>query len=255
MNNQHIDQADQAAQKLQTLSSYLGYQNQELGNLRHALTHGSAKNQERPSNERLEFFGDAVVGLVATELLYHAYPDHPEGELTRMRASLVSRQTLAQKAREIQLHNHAFIGKGAGKRKELPTSVLANIFEAVVAALYLDLGYQHCFNFLKKCFEQDLKALLQPNYARNYKSSLQHVAQAQLNTIPRYNLNAESGPDHKKNFFVSVMLKEEVFGKGSGKSKKEAEQMAARSALKRLLAETEYDDALIIELPEEEDDV
>lgn len=222
-----------------------------------ALTHSSAKTDAHPSNERLEFFGDAVIGLVVTEMVFHGYPDYPEGEMTRVKSVLVSRDTLAQKARIYGFQRFMIVGKGVGAREKLPRSILANLFEALVAALYLDAGFEHCRKFIQECFRGDIGTLIGRQITRNYKSALQQLAQARMGITPTYVVRSESGPDHDKSFIVAAMLGEKEQGVGEGNSKKEAEQVAARAALKAMLAEIELaddDDAMLLELPDDDFD-
>jgi len=222
-----------------------------------ALTHSSAKTDAHPSNERLEFFGDAVIGLVVTEMVFHGYPDYPEGEMTRVKSVLVSRETLAQKALIYGFQRFMIVGKGVGARERLPRSILANLFEALVAALYLDAGFEICRKFLQECFSGDIGTLIGRQITRNYKSALQQLAQARMGITPTYVVRSESGPDHDKRFIVAAMLAEKEQGLGEGNSKKEAEQVAARSALKAMLAELEMadeEDSMLLELPDDEFD-
>lgn len=222
--------------------------------LEEALTHSSAKSERNPSNERMEFFGDAVLGLVVTEMLYHEFPEYPEGELTRLKSILVSRESLAEKAVELRLHDHVVIGKGVGSREGLPRSILSNIFEALIAALYIDGGFEPCRAFLSKCFEKDMLELIGRMTARNYKSALQQLSQAYVSATPSYRVLSESGPDHEKQFEVVAEINGQRYGSGSGPSKKEAEQTAARVALKELLASLDLGDddaSMLLELPED----
>jgi ribonuclease-3 len=219
-----------------------------------AMTHSSAKSEQHPSNERMEFFGDAVLGLIVTEMLYHAFPEYPEGELTRLKSILVSRESLAEKAIELGLHHHVLIGKGVGGRESLPRSILSNIYEAVVAAIYLDGGYQPCKRFVVRCFERDMGELIGRVTARNYKSALQQLSQAYISSTPNYKVVNESGPDHEKVFEVVAEINGQRYGIGVGPSKKEAEQTAARVALKKLLSTLDLggdDESLLMELPDE----
>jgi len=236
------------------ISSILGHRFRHVTYLEEALTHSSAKSERHPSNERMEFFGDAVLGLIVTEMLYHAFPEYPEGELTRLKSILVSRESLADKATELGLQEHVLIGKGVGGRETLPRSILSNIFEALVAALYLDGGYGPCQRFVVKCFERDMGELIGRVTARNYKSALQQLSQAYVSATPNYRVLSESGPDHEKSFEVVAEINGQRYGIGNGPSKKEAEQTAARVALKELLSSLDLGDddaSMLMELPDE----
>lgn len=244
-------------ESVETLSRLLGHDFQEPELLDRALTHSSAKTARRPSNERMEFFGDAVIGLIVTELVFHQFPDYPEGEMTRLKSALVSRETLAEKALDLGLQYHVIIGKGVGSRDDMPKSILANLFEAVIAALYMEAGYEKCRTFLIGCFQNDVGTLVGRQFARNYKSALQQLAQSRLGVTPTYSVLGESGPDHDKRFTVAAILNDREYGIGQGQSKKEAEQTAARIALKELLSSLDLGDdeeSLLMELPDEEAD-
>jgi ribonuclease-3 len=239
------------------LEAVLGHNFTDTGLLRLALTHSSVKTDSDPSNERMEFFGDAVLGLVVTEMLYRRFPEYPEGELTRLKSLLVSRESLAEKAIFLRMHDHVLIGRGVGARESLPKSILSNIFEAVLAALYLDAGYAACERFLHDCFREDVEALIGRMSGRNYKSALQQLAQARLNATPAYKVVSESGPDHNKRFAVAAAIQGVSHGVGEGASKKEAEQVAARIALRSLLSKLDLGDddaAMLMELPVDDED-
>lgn len=239
------------------LGPLLGHDFRNFSHVEQALTHSSAKSTVRPSNERMEFFGDAVIGLIVTELVYHEYPDYPEGEMTRVKSTLVSREMLAEKALHLRLNEFALIGKGVGARDALPRSILANLFEAVIAALYLDAGYDACKQYLTQCFREDIAPILGHHITRNYKSALQQLAQSHMGATPVYSVLSESGPDHDKRFVVAAGVNGEQLGSGTGASKKEAEQAAARNALKALLSRLDLGDddaALLMELPDDDDE-
>jgi ribonuclease III len=198
-----------------------------------ALTHRShAFEQPTPTehNERLEFLGDAVLGIVVTDLLFRAFPDLPEGDLARMRASLVNTQTLAYLARDIGLGDHLKLGRGeegsGGRDKD---SLLADVFEAVVGAVYIDRGLRAVTRALEPLFEEYMSAD-QDRPTHDAKTILQEFAVRQNGDRPVYRV-ASSGPDHDKRFTASVFISDELWGTGAGRSKKEAEQNAARVAL------------------------
>ncbi|MCS6951103.1 MAG: ribonuclease III [Armatimonadota bacterium] len=201
-----------------------------------ALTHRSALAEGAPiSNERLEFLGDAVLGLVVTEMLYTLFPERNEGELSRARALVVSRRTLAQVARQLGVDQALRLSAGEESQggRHRP-SILADAVEALIAAIYLQAGLDEVKRFVW-CILGDLIQKAPEAYrAHDYKSRLQEKMHAMLRQTPEYDLLCEMGADHDKTFCVQVRLGDVVLGKGIGKSKKEAEQAAAREALARL---------------------
>jgi len=203
-----------------------------------ALVHSSYTN-ENPAraaghNERLEFLGDAVLDLIVADKLYQDFPDITEGDMTRLRASLVRRETLARLAEDIDLGGYLFMGKGeesTGGRKKLPN--LAGALEAVIAAVYLDTGMDNVRKMVLDLFTNEWKKLTSGEQGIDYKSKLQEITQSKFQEIPAYRLVSETGPDHDKQFIVEVLIQEKVAGKGAGKSKKLAETEAARQAVQR----------------------
>jgi ribonuclease III len=224
---------------LSSFQQQLGFtfNNQEL--LEIALVHSSYIN-EKPgiaseSNERLEFLGDAVLGLIIAQKLFHDLPQSPEGELTRLRSALVQRETLAQIAREINLGKYLLLGKGeeTGGGRDKPAN-LAGAFEALIAAIYLDQSLGVTNNFILKLFGPEIFKQANLKADTDYKSKLQEITQAKYQTTPGYHLINATGPDHAKQFIVEVRLGEKVLGQGTGKSKKTAEMDAARRVLNNL---------------------
>lgn len=207
--------------------------------LEQALVHSSYIN-ENPgtaagNNETLEFLGDAVLGFYVAEKLYRDYPDADEGEMTRRRAALVSRETLARVAKGLRLGDFLYLGKGeesSGGREKRPN--LAGALEAVIAAVYLDRGGRVARSFTLRILAKELKRIGQQEKVIDYKSQLQELVQSRHQTTPGYRLVSARGPDHARTFTVEVMLKGKVLGRGTGKSKKEAETRAARYALEKL---------------------
>ena len=208
----------------------------DLSLLKQALVHSSYIN-ENPGftsghNEKLEFLGDAILGFLIAEKLYRDYPDSNEGEMTRLRASLVSRDALARAAKGINLGDYLYMGKGeesSGGRKKKPN--LAGALEAVIAAVYLDRGGNVTRNFIIRILEKEITRIKRKDVIIDYKSRLQEVVQSRYQTAPGYQLLSEEGPDHDKTFTIEVLVNGNVLGKGTGKSKKEAETEAARFAL------------------------
>ena len=205
-----------------------------------ALIHGSFSN-ENPAlapipNERLEFLGDAVLGLVVATILYLDFPHFSEGDMTRLRAVLVRRDTLARVARGIGLGNYLYLGKGedttGGRNK---AANLAGALEAVIGAVYLDQGLETVTVFIRRLLDAELTEAVNERSDANYKSELQELLQAREQKTPSYHVVETSGPDHDKRFSVEVRLGDTVLGKGSGQSKKAAETAAAETVLKRFL--------------------
>jgi ribonuclease-3 len=227
---------------LATLQETLGVPFNDLSLLEQALVHSSYIN-ENPnltpiSNERLEFLGDAVLGLVIAEKLYHNLPDGTEGEMTKLRAALVRRDTLARVARAIRLGEYLYLGIGeeASGGRNKPVN-LAGALEAVIAAVFLDQGLASTRNLILKLFERELQNVVNRGAEVNYKSQLQEFIQAKGRPLPAYYITEMRGPDHDRIFSVEVRSGDAVLGQGSGKSKKLAETEAARSALKRLFSD------------------
>ena len=216
-----------------TLEEKLGYEFRDPALLENALTHSSCANESRgrrQSNERLEFLGDSILGMVVADHLYRNHPDLPEGELTRTRAALVCEDSLAE---ALHLGEYLHLGKGeeAGGGRKRP-SIQADAVEAVLAAVYLDGGIGSARKIVQQYILcREVEGLTSP---RDYKTALQELVQRESGQVLKYRLTGEEGPDHDKRFFVEVDLNGEVAGRGKGHSKKEAEQMAAKAAIAKL---------------------
>ena len=220
---------------MKTLEEKLGYSFENISLLEHALTHSSYANESRgrcTSNERLEFLGDSVLGMVVADHLYRNHPDMPEGELTRTRAALVCEESLVKVAKELDLGRHLRLGKGEehGGGRERP-SIQADAVEAVLAAVYLDGGIGSARKIVQRYI---LSRSQQVNTPRDYKTALQELVQRTPGKSISYRLVGESGPDHCRQFVMQVCVGDEVVGQGSGHSKKAAEQMAAKAAFEQL---------------------
>ena len=206
--------------------------------LRDALTHRSYLNEieeERPSNERLEFLGDSVLGLIVTDFLYAEFPDLSEGDLTNIRSALVRTEALAGFAREINLGANIFIGRGEElNRGRFRPSGLACAFEALLGAIYLDRGYEPARSFALRFVKPALEDVLELRLHRNGKSTLQEIVQARRQMTPTYHVVQEAGPDHDKSFTVEVRVGEDILGRGIASTKRAAEQLAAQDALEAL---------------------
>jgi ribonuclease III len=210
-----------------------------------ALIHRSycAEHPVASSNERLEFLGDAVLGLVVTVYVFEEYPDLPEGELAKLRASVVNAEVLAQVATEIDLGPALLLGKGEdGSGGRDKPSILADTIEAVIAAVYLDGGWDAARDLVLGLLEDRIRAEATGPGGQDYKTRLQELAARRFDQLPRYQVRAE-GPDHSKQFFATVRLNGETRGEGEGRSKKQAEQAAARAAWENLHDSEERSDA------------
>lgn len=216
------------------LSEKLRYKFKDLSLLETALTHSSYANEKRntgvQSNERLEFLGDSVLGAVTAEYLFCTYPDKPEGELTRMRAALVCEQSLVQVAKRLSLGEFLKLGHGedmGGGRKR--SSILADAVEAVIAAVYLDGGFEAAGDIIRRLILEGHGGGI-----FDYKTELQELVQKKSGSSIEYELTDSRGPDHDKTFFVDVYINGKIAGKGQGHTKKEAEQIAAKTAMESL---------------------
>ncbi len=222
-------------ERLARLEARLGYRfrNREL--LALALCHSSSRQKGLPSNERLEFLGDSVLGFLVSLYLYESRPKLPEGELTRLRTRAVSRPALHRAALEAGLEEFIAVGKGLEKRGSLPAAVLADTMEALVGAVFLDGGTDHAWAFVVRHFFRFLQGGGSTSpVAENYKSRLQNLAQKQGGEIPVYKTVAKEGPPHARSFTVVVEVGGRSFGPARGRTIKEAEQGAARMALEAL---------------------
>ncbi len=217
-----------------SLESRLGYNFNNISLLKNALVHTSYANEVRngvTSNERLEFLGDSVLSLIVSDHIFNKFPNMPEGELTRLRASLVCEKALCGFARELDLGHFLYLGKGedkgGGRDRD---SILADAFEAVLAAIYLDGGMAAAKKHVMRFVLREIDAHTEEN-TKDYKTILQEIIQRNPEETVSYILTASEGPDHDKSFTVEVHLNSNVIGEGTGKSKKQAEQMAAKQAL------------------------
>jgi len=199
--------------------------------LQKALTHSSNRSDQGLSNERMEFLGDAILGMVVSEFLFNTYAGHSEGELTAIKSIVVSQRTLARCSRGLQLDKFLSVGRGMSKGKRLPNSVVANVFEALIAAIYLDRGIEAAREFILRVLGAEIEEGERTKHNKNFKSLLQQLAQRELGCTPSYRVIEESGPDHAKSFRVVTIIKDTEYGTGWGRNKKEAEQHSARESL------------------------
>ena len=222
---------------IKDLETAIGYQFRNITLLQNALAHSSYANERwhnsLMSNERLEFLGDSILGMLVAEHLYRSFPDRPEGELTRMRADMVCEKTLSNVANKLQLGEHLLLGKGeerfGGRNRN---SILADAVESVIAACYLDGGMPAAQAFVEKFILVNVPTVRLTH--TDYKTALQELVQQKKNQVLAYSLVGESGPDHDKQFVVELSLNGERVGTGTGSSKKRAEQDAARDAMEKL---------------------
>lgn len=222
---------------LRPLQEILGVSFNNAALFREALTHSSYVNENphATDNERLEFVGDAVLGLILAEKLFHDYPDVAEGELTQMRARLVCRASLAAIAQAINLGSYLYLGRGeAASGGGSKPANLAGALEALIAAVYLNSPWQDTCECVERLFKEELTRLRHEQHSDDYKSQLQEALQSRFKAAPSYRIIAESGPDHNRQFTAEVMLDQAVLARGTGRSKKLAEAEAARVALKTL---------------------
>ena len=220
--------------ELQLFERHAGIHFRELEFLNQAFTHRSFANElgeTGENNERLEFLGDSVLGLVVSEYLYETLPDQPEGELARIKSFVVSEASLSEIARGLRVDNYILIGKGeeysGGRSKK---AILADCLEAIIGAYYLDSGFPASGRFVHQMLVPEINKVLENRHAKDYKTLLQEHVQKRMKTYPKYRVVQKTGPDHDKTFWIEVHIGERSFGAGKGKNKKEAEQEAARIA-------------------------
>jgi ribonuclease-3 len=199
-----------------------------------ALTHASGAQHRLASNERLEFLGDAILGAVVSEVLFEQYPEYLEGDLTKIKSVVVSRRTCSKMSRALDLQEFLILGKGMASHPTVPPSLLADVFESLVAALYLDGGDAAARAFIRRHLEAEIRHAVEEGIGGNYKSLLQQHVQRESGTTPTYLLVNERGPDHSKSFKIAARIGERRFQAAWGRNKKEAEQRAARNALAEL---------------------
>jgi ribonuclease-3 len=215
----------------------IGYRFRELTLLQEALTHASGANHRLASNERLEFLGDAVLGTIVCELLFRKFPHYLEGDLTRIKSSVVSSRTCAKISAHLGIEDFLITGKGMGSPAQTPASVLADVFESLIGAIYLDRGMEAAREFVIRHLRPEIATAVDEQGESNYKSNLQQVAQREYGETPSYLLLDEKGPDHSKCFKISAKIGQRRYASAWGRTKKEAEQRAALNALCQLSGE------------------
>ncbi len=222
--------------QLSELEKELDIQFKDKELLRNAFIHRSYLNEHTdeklPNNERLEFLGDSVLSSVVSEYIYHKYPTHPEGDLTNFRASIVNAKILSRIAQELELGQYLFLSRGeeatGGRTRQY---LLANTFEALLGAIYLDLGMESASAFVHRHLLPQLEDIVNNELYKDFKSKFQELAQEQRGVTPSYRVLKEEGPDHEKHFTTGVYVGEELIAKGDGRSKQQAEQEAAKAGL------------------------
>ena len=225
--------------EFEELQQRIDYRFRDRGLLEHALTHKSRAAEDASGgvadNESLEFLGDAVLGLVVADALFHQFPSYTEGQKSKVKAAVVSTQSLARHAEHIRLGDHLILGRGEEKTGgRFKQALLADAYEALIAAIYLDGGLEAAGAFLRRELKDAIDAGSAQTIVRDYKSTLQEQLQALGKPLPEYRVSGEAGPDHRKIFHVEVVVAGEVLGAASGRAKKEAEQEAARLALMKV---------------------
>jgi ribonuclease III len=234
---------EERVQSLTALEERLGWYFADIALLDNALTHRSFVNENAilacRDNERLEFLGDAVLELTISDMLMKKFPDHSEGELSKLRASVVNEQPLAELARRFGIGEHLLLGKGEeGSGGRMKSSLLANAFESVIAAMFQDGGFDRTAAFIAELFEPLIEERDPSTIYRDYKTAAQELCQTMFHEMPRYTVISETGPDHDKRFETNLAVGERVIATGTGRSKKDAEQQAARAALEKLQKRT-----------------
>jgi ribonuclease-3 len=215
----------------------VGYTFRDPGLLVSALTHASGAQHRLASNERLEFLGDAILGFVVCERLFRLFPDSLEGDLTRIKSVVVSRETCSRLSEQLGLVDFLIVGKGLAVNRPVPASVLSDLFESLVAAVYLDGGMEAVRPLVERLLEPEIEQVASGALGSNHKSLLQQWAQRDFGVTPTYEVLRESGPDHSKSFYVTAQIGHRRYSPAWGRNKKEAEQRAASNALVELRGE------------------
>lgn len=218
-------------QRLELCESIVGHTFDNRDLLLEALTHASGATHRLKSNERMEFLGDAILGAVVCDWLYHERTDLNEGELTKIKSNVVSRQTCSKVAKRLGLDRCLMVGKGVRKNRSFPKSLTSDVFESIVAAIYLDGGFDKVRQLLHQWLAQEVAEGIDSRGDENHKSNLQQVVQRDFSTTPSYRLLDSVGPDHSKKFQIAVLVDGQLRTPAWGRSKKDAEQRAAANAL------------------------
>ena len=228
-----IDGTDQAS-KLERCQTIIGYRFKDPDLLLSALTHASGAVHRLASNERLEFLGDAILGVTVCHWLFEEYPEYNEGDLTKIKSAVVSRRSCGKVAIELGLDRCLIVGRGVTRNRSFPRSLVSDVFESIVAAMYLDGGDTIVRPRLREWLASEVQQAVESQGANNFKSALQQYAQRELASTPVYRLVRETGPDHRKAFFIMAVIADRPFAAAWGSNKKDAEQHAAANALAEL---------------------
>ena len=212
----------------------VGYRFLNLQLLTDALRHASGVSHRLASNERMEFLGDAILGVVVCEQLYLQYPEYMEGEMTKVKSVVVSRDTCARISERIGLQEYLILGKGMAADPQIPRSVVAAALESLIAAIYLDGGMEPAKDFILRHVIEEIEQTVSGEFGVNFKSQLQQYAQREHSVTPVYHLLDEKGPDHSKCFKIAAQVSKQRFSPAWGKSKKESEQRAAQNAMSEI---------------------
>ncbi len=226
------------AEILEECQNAIGYHFRQPELLRAALTHASGANTRLASNERLEFLGDSVLGLVTCEQVYLRFPDYQEGDLTKVKSVVVSRRTCARFSKALNLGAFMFLGRGMNAGTErVPSSLLADVYESLVGAIFLDGGLEAARPFILRHLGPEIEEVAEGAHGGNFKSLLQQVAQREFSSTPQYVLLDEKGPDHSKCFKIAAQIGRHTYAGAWGRNKKEAEQRAAMNAYAQINGE------------------
>jgi ribonuclease-3 len=235
---QDLIRSDEEADILSECQEAIGYRFKQPDLLRSALTHASGANTRLASNERMEFLGDSVLGLVTCEQLYLRFPDYQEGDLTKIKSVVVSRRTCARFAKALDLGEYLILGRGMHPTTAtVPSNMLADVYESLVAAVYLDGGLDVAREFILRHLGPEIEQVAEGAHGGNFKSLLQQVAQREFGSTPQYIVLDEKGPDHSKCFKVAAQIDRYTYAGAWGRNKKEAEQKAAMNALAQVNGE------------------
>ncbi|MFN3190499.1 MAG: ribonuclease III [Aureliella sp.] len=223
--------------KLELCQARIGYRFNKIELLKAALTHASGASSRLESNERLEFLGDSVLGFTICDTLFREHEEYLEGELTQIKSAVVSRRVCARVSRVLRLEECLILGKGMQQSAGVPKSLLSDVYEAIIAAIYLDGGIEAAREFILRTIGDELRAAVEGHSVGNYKSALQQISQREHGAAPAYRLLSETGPDHSKMFQIAAEIKKQKFTPAWGKTKKDAEQRAAGNAMAELRGE------------------
>lgn len=228
---------NQSLSPLDRCERRIGYRFNDQSVLEAALTHASGADHRLASNERMEFLGDAILGYVVCDRLYEQFPDYLEGDLTKLKSMVVSRQTCAKISQALGMRDFLILGKGMTTHPAIPTSVFADVLESLIAAIYLDGGLAPAIEFIDTYIGPEMELAAAGELEANYKSLLQQFSQREHGVTPTYHLLDEKGPDHSKCFKMTAQIGRRRFPPAWGRSKKESEQRAAHNAICRLREE------------------